>query len=164
VVHHLLSYESILTTLLKNKFELYRCFKLAISAKAFQILQLLYDVFQDQVEKGNRRETDDPIRSFWERQFEQSKKGKAKEHDIYNLDDSSGSSSSESEDNNSLSKISDGEYTLFHYACSAGDPEVFAFIRDKCTDLPNFLFDVSANKTQETPLHWAVSTNQFTIV
>lgn len=45
IVHYLLSYESVLASLLKSKFELYRCFKLAISAKAFQILQLLYEVF-----------------------------------------------------------------------------------------------------------------------
>ena len=35
IVHYLLSYESILTMLLNNTFELYRCFKLAISSKAF---------------------------------------------------------------------------------------------------------------------------------
>jgi ankyrin repeat protein len=67
IVHYLLSYETILTTLLRSKFELYRCFKLAISAKAFQILQLLYDVFQEQVDKPVAGNSNEPMRSFWER-------------------------------------------------------------------------------------------------
>lgn len=35
IVHYLLSFESVLNSLLKNKLELYRCLKLAISAKSF---------------------------------------------------------------------------------------------------------------------------------
>lgn len=111
---------------------------------------------------------DDDSRSFWERQFESKARGKNKfkEYDIYNMGEhtstsSSDSSSLQSEDDDE--KIGEGEYTLFHYACSAGDPEIFTYVRDKCSDLMNFLFDTNCNQTKETPLHWAVSSNQTEI-
>lgn len=118
------------------------------------------------MEHSNKKDDRD-VRSFWERKFEaKEKKSKFKEYDIYNNDPDHSESSSEDSDLKSeedQTKVNEGEYTLFHYACSAGDPEIFTFVRDKCTDLQNFLFDKDCNRTQETPLHWAVNTNQIII-
>ena len=59
---------------------------------------------------------------------------------------------------------SPGQYSLLHYACSAGDPDIFLFIRSKCHFLYQSLTETSSNQTNETPLHWAVSCNNIEIV
>jgi len=123
---------------------------------------LLYEVFQEQIEKSVKPSSSEQPRSFWERQFEIEKDRNFEKQFDQDLPNQHISSDSDT-DNGDLKNISEGEYSLLHYACSAGDPDIFIFIKDKCKDLQNFLFDCSANKTQETPLHWAVATNQIEI-
>ena len=67
------------------------------------------------------------------------------------------------DENKPRKKKNEGEFSLLHYASSCGDPDIFLFVRNKCTDLMNFLFDVDSNSMNETPLHWAVNMNDLQI-
>ena len=53
-------------------------------------------------------------------------------------------------------------YSLLHYACSCGEEEIFNFVLEQCKKLPEVLYNVD-NSTNESPLHFAVSSNSVLI-
>ena len=59
-------------------------------------------------------------------------------------------------------------YSLLHYASSCGDEEIFLKVINECRCLPDILLESSgdkwSNKTCETPLHFAVDSNNIEIV
>ena len=56
-------------------------------------------------------------------------------------------------------------YSLLHYACSCGDLAVFQYVWDRCAKIKGrILFESGNNDTEETPLHFAVSSNNYVIV
>ena len=63
VVHHLLCQEQVVMYLMMMPYELYQCFKYAISNQSIQILMTIYRVFEEQIVDiipGNKGS------SFWE--------------------------------------------------------------------------------------------------
>jgi ankyrin repeat protein len=59
--------------------------------------------------------------------------------------------------------LTEGGYSLFHYACSCGNFEIYDYIKSNMSNLSFLLFDKD-NPTNETPLHWAVLKNNLRIV
>jgi len=89
--------------------ELYKCLKLAISSLSSQVFFLIVQVFDPLIQQLTQRNG-----SFWDAKFGAPS---AIPNDLF--------------PDNSASPDEKCDYSLFHYACSAGNFEVFSFIKEK---------------------------------
>jgi len=85
--------------------------------------------------------------------------------DMLDFDASIGSSPSGGRGGAFKSASSEEVYTLLHYASSCGNVEIFLHVLSSCKQLDKLLLTQSQNNvTNETPLHFAVSSNNLEIV
>lgn len=87
--------------------------------------------------------------------------------DMLDFDASIGSSRSNAgrTGGNKTGPNSEEVYSLLHYASSCGDVEIFLHVLSQCKQLDKLLLTQSQNNlTNETPLHFAVSSNNLEIV
>ncbi len=80
-------------------------------------------------------------------------------------DDESASDFNYNDQNNSFGEENENKkvYSLLHYASSCGDVRVFEYVWKHCKNVRGILNDCH-NETQETPLHFAVCSNNLAIV
>jgi len=113
------------------------CFRLAITNRAWQVIEVLYRVFQNTIEGINAK------RTFWMRDFTEEKtdsedndRGDSSDEGVIygherKLSNLPEKSHEEEEDQDTLPS-GNGQYSLLHYACSAGDYKIFRWVYQHC--------------------------------